>query len=99
MNPNQKRTSASLRELLFEMIEGVQAGTVDAKKARTIAQLSMTILKSVEVELQFRAQALRGDFQGKQIGTLELTSLPQPENPITKAGPRFIAGKSASGGY
>lgn len=98
MKTDAKRTSAGLRELLFEMIDGVRAGTVDEKTARTIATLCQSILKSVEVELEFRAQALRGDFDGKQIGDLELTSLPAPEKTVTTTGPRFIAGRAASGG-
>ncbi len=73
-----KRTSSGLRELLFKMIEGVQDGTVNDKTARTIATLAGSILKSVEVEILFRAQVMRGTISEKEIGDMPLAQLPAP---------------------
>lgn len=48
-----KRTAAGLRDGLFEMLEALKSGKVDAKAAQSYAQLSMTILKSLEVQMQY----------------------------------------------
>ena len=79
MNPDGKRTAAGLRELLFEMIDGVKAGKVDDKTARTIATLAQSILNSMEVELQFRVLAASGKIIPSDIGELPLAALPAPK--------------------
>lgn len=105
MSHDGKRTSAALRELLFEMIDGVRAGTVDDKTARTVATLSASILKSVEVEIQFKAQLLAGKINAAEIGDMELASLPPPielqPQKVNAQGhqlkPRFVPGSSQTG--
>lgn len=47
------RTAAGLRESLFDMLEKLKSGRIDAITAKTFAVLSMTILKSVEVQIDY----------------------------------------------
>lgn len=88
MVDDTKRTSAGLRELLFEMIDGVRSGKIDDKTARTVATLAGSILKSVEVEINFRAQVMRGQLTQEAIGDMPLASLPSP---------RLVKGYAMSG--
>lgn len=55
----QVRSADALRDLLWKQIEGLAAGKVDPNNARVVAQVSIAILKSVEVEMEFREQQLR----------------------------------------
>lgn len=94
-----KRTSAGLRELLFEQLDGLRRGSVPVSNAKAVAQVSATILKSVEVEMAFIAQRAELSRAGKpmeELGGLTLATLPAPapEKPGT---PRFISGRAQSG--
>ena len=75
-----KRTSAGLRELLFEQLDGLRGGTVSVATAKAVAHTAATILKSVEVEMQFRDQqvALAKGGQLTALGELSLAALPAP---------------------
>lgn len=75
------RTSAGLRDLLFEQIEGVRSGTIATANAKAVAHLAGTIIKSVEVEMTFRQQQveLRKKGEPEALGTLQLSSLPAQE--------------------
>lgn len=95
-----QRTAAGLREILFQQIEGVKNGTIEATNAKAIAVVANTILKSVEVEMQFREQQRVLSESGEVIGELELANLPPPEPvaALTAPGaPRVIKGRAASG--
>lgn len=48
-----QRTMAGLRETLFETLEDLRAGKVDAKDANAIVGVSTAILKCVSVQLDF----------------------------------------------
>lgn len=87
-----ERNSSGLREMLFEQIDGVRNGSIEPRKAKTIASLAMTIIKSVEVEMQFREQQaeLRKLGEPTGLGALPLAEetgnekderAPQPERP------------------
>lgn len=54
------KTSGDLRRFLYETMEKVTAGTIDARTAMTAAKLAAQINESlkVEVELAIRGQAL-----------------------------------------
>ena len=68
------RTSAGLRNSLFDEIDSLRNGTSNPARARSLAMLANTALKSVEVEIEFHkyvsdVSKLEG---GKNIGILEL---------------------------
>ena len=68
------RTSAGLRNALFDEIDSLRDGTSNPARARSLAMLANTALKSVEVEIEFHkyvsdVSKLEG---GKTIGILEL---------------------------
>jgi hypothetical protein len=91
------RTAAGLREILFEQIEGVRDGSVETGRAKAIANLASTILKSVEVEMQFRAQQETLD-KAPELGVMPLAQLPDPRPAPTQPGqPRLVRGQAQSG--
>jgi hypothetical protein len=105
-----ERNSSGLREMLFEQIDGVRNGSIDPKKAKTIASLAMTIIKSVEVEMQFREQQASLKKMGEptglgalplaeETGSEEEEREPQPErprvtSPIVPKGARVVTGRA-----
>lgn len=48
-----KRTSSGLRNALFDEIDSLRKGDSNPARARSIAMLANTALKSVEVEIEF----------------------------------------------
>lgn len=56
-----KRSAAGLREGLFEMLEQLKEGKVDVQTAKTYAALSMTIIKSVEVQLEYERMRIANE--------------------------------------
>lgn len=70
-----ERTTASLREILFAQIEGVRDGKIDAHKASAVAKLAMTLLKSLEVEMQYLILHEQLDRpEEAHVGTLKLAA-------------------------
>ncbi len=51
-----KKNIDDLRELLFETIEGVKAGTLDVDRAKVIGDLSQVMVNTAAVEVKY-AQA------------------------------------------
>lgn len=74
--PPQTRNIGDLREALFDVIAGVRAGTVDVDTARTINELSQTIVASAKVEVEFI----------KTTGSTESTFIAPPANPALPLG-------------
>lgn len=50
---NMKRTSAGLRNVLFDEIDELRKGSSNPARARSLAMLANTALKSVEVEIEY----------------------------------------------
>ena len=50
---NMSRTSAGLRNALFDEIDSLRDGSSNPARARSLAMLANTALKSVEVEIEF----------------------------------------------
>ncbi len=68
------RTSAGLRNVVFDEIDALRNGSSNAARARSVAMLANTALKSVEVEVEFHkyvsdVSKMEG---GGKIGVLEL---------------------------
>jgi len=68
------RTSAGLRNILFDEIDSLRIGESNPARARSLAMLANTALKSVEVEIEFHKYV--SDVSkfggGAKIGILEL---------------------------
>lgn len=48
-----KKNIDNLRDLLFETIEGVKAGTLDVDRAKMIGELSQVMVNSAKVEVEY----------------------------------------------
>lgn len=66
------RTLTELRDILFDELDGLRAGTVSPHRARATAALSFQILDSVRVEIIYRTNQLGG-----QSGNNGVRSLPE----------------------
>jgi hypothetical protein len=69
-----KRTSGGLRDVLFDEIDALRAGKSNPARARALAMLANTALKSVEIEIEFQkyvSSVSKVDGIAK-IGVLEL---------------------------
>lgn len=49
--PVAARTSAGLRNALFDELDGIRKGTSNATRANAVAKLCMTIVETVRVEI------------------------------------------------
>jgi hypothetical protein len=50
-----ERSTAGLREALFDTIDGLRAGTVTIQQASAISQAAATIVKSIDTQIKFEA--------------------------------------------
>jgi hypothetical protein len=55
------RTSAGLREALFQEIEALRAGKSDSGQAMAVAKLAQQIVNSVRVEIEFASKFKPGE--------------------------------------
>lgn len=108
----ENRDFAWLRKTLCDEIEAVRNGTADHNRAKSVAALAATALKSVEVEAMVRLQ--HAELAGHEIPALGSVALCgpvaeqeppdfEPQASLSSAGepkaaPRFVAGRSMSGG-
>jgi len=72
---SRNRTTADLRETLFETLEGIKAGTVDPRQAKAIADVADRIIETADLELRYSEIVSRLDRDGQGIspGPLLLT--------------------------
>lgn len=71
-----KRTSSGLRNALFDEIDSLRSGDSNPARARSIAMLANTALKSVQVEIEFHkyvSDTAKHDAVAR-LGYLELGS-------------------------
>lgn len=54
--PQRSRTSAGLRDMLFDVIDEVRLGKISADQAKSISQLTGELLKSVKLEAEVRTK-------------------------------------------
>lgn len=59
-----ERSMAGLRDSIFEMMEALRAGDVEEPVARTYAQLAITAIKSVEVQINYERLRLDSKVPG-----------------------------------
>jgi hypothetical protein len=67
-----ERTSAGLRNALFDELDGIRKGTSNATRANAVAKLCMTIVETVRVEIDV------AKFAEKHKTTPEMTTLASP---------------------
>lgn len=64
--PKMDRSMDGLREYLFDALDRLRNGKIDAAQAKHVATISMTLIRSVEVQMKFEALKL----ESKQPGHL-----------------------------
>jgi hypothetical protein len=65
--PAKQRTTASLRDILFEEIEAARTKDFDPSRARSVAALSREILSTARLELQFHEMVHRMKGEGADV--------------------------------
>lgn len=68
-----ERTSAGLRTALFDELDGLRKGTVNATRANAVAKLATTIVETVRMELDVAKYAERNKLSA-QKGTKALST-------------------------
>ncbi len=64
-----RKTTADLREILFQTMERVAAGEIDPKEAREVSNLATRIIDSARLELDYSQTLSRLDRDGQDIAT------------------------------
>ena len=75
--PNVTRTTLGIRNLLFDEIDSLRAGTTTPQKAGVIARMVTPIVNSVKVEIEF-AKHISGKGNAV-LSVLNLGSIPPAE--------------------
>jgi hypothetical protein len=74
-----------LRNVLFNVIEGVRNGDVSLEKARTVADLSQVIVNSAKMEVEFikatNGKGKASGFLGREDGDVPALPEPKPDLP------------------
>ncbi len=60
------RTTAGIREALFEEWEALRSGDSNPARARSIAMMANTILQSVNTEIEYHKYVSGGSARGQQ---------------------------------
>lgn len=68
------RTMNGVREALFDAIDGLRAGRIDAKDAKTMATIALALIKSVDVQLNFEKLVLESKVP-KRLPSMPLMPL------------------------
>lgn len=91
----ENRDFAWLRKTLCDEIEAVRSGKADHARAKSVAALAATALKSVEVEAMLRLQ--QTELQDPpQLGSLPLCDVAE-DVPVPPGQPRLVKGSAMSG--
>ena len=51
------RTSAGLRDVIFDELDGLRQGTTNPTKANAVAKLAMTVVETVRMEIEVAKHA------------------------------------------
>lgn len=80
------RTSAGLRDLLFDEIDELRAGDGDPSRAMAVANIAKQILNTARVELDFHRTMKEAQEAGTpiELGTLKLGTDPAPVAAVAK---------------
>lgn len=64
----KKRTTETLRDILFDEIDTLRGKDGDPERARTVAKLSREILSTAKLEMQFQEMNARLNERGVNVG-------------------------------
>lgn len=73
-----RRTSAGLRDALFDEIDALRRGDGDAQRATAVARLATNILAAAKLELDFKKAAVP---ESERLKTIELGTVPEIQKP------------------
>jgi len=79
-----ERTSAGLREALFDAIENLREGNIEANDAKAIAALSSQICNTVQLEMEVAKLRLQYPSDAKMIVPSPLSLGEQPKPVVAK---------------
>jgi hypothetical protein len=90
MNKKLKRTSQSLRDVLFDEIEELRNGSGDPSRALAVANLAKQIINVAKVELDFHREAFKQAEAGNKLdlGQMQLGSAEVAAQPATDRKPK-----------
>lgn len=57
MPTSMVRTSAGLRDVIFDELDGLRQGTTNPTKANAVAKLAMTVVETVRMEIEVAKHA------------------------------------------
>jgi hypothetical protein len=77
--PAVARTSAGLRDALFDAIDDVRSGRMDPQNAKAIAGLSREIINSVKLEVEIRKMGKEQGQKDFRTAPLSLGTVPEGE--------------------
>jgi hypothetical protein len=68
------RTSAGLRDVLFDELEDLKAGNSNPARARSVAMLANSLLQSVAVDIEYHKYVsdISAKHSGAKLGTIEM---------------------------
>lgn len=80
-----KRTSAGLRDILFDELEELRSGDGDPSRAMAVANLAKQIINVAKIELDFHRTAQQQMEHGTtlKLGSMELGSASSADTPST----------------
>lgn len=79
MNGKQyAKTTAGLRDMLFDTALGVRAGSVDVNQAAVVAKLAHQIVSTLDIELQAQLQSAK-----LQLGNEDAQIIAPPQLQLT----------------
>lgn len=58
MSESASPSMATLRQTLFDTLEGLKSGKLDANRANAVAKVAQTLINSVEVQIKFEQMKL-----------------------------------------
>lgn len=68
------RDTSTLRDILFDELDGLRNGTSDPKRAQAVAKLSSQIIGTAKVELEYHRAVMKARAQGEAfvLGSMDL---------------------------
>lgn len=78
---SKNRTTADLRETLFDVMDKVKSGNMEPRQAKAIADIADRIIETADLELRYSEIVSRLDRDGQDInpGPLMLTTKSKEE--------------------
>lgn len=74
------RDTSTLRDLLFDELDALRAGTSDPRRAQAVAKIASQIIGTAKVEMDYHKLAMRSKAQGEELvlGSMYLGARAEP---------------------